>query len=201
MVGIMGGTFNPIHNGHIWLAQQAYERLGLEKVIFIPSGNSYMKQNVLDAQNRAAMVKLAISDFEHFELSMAEVERKGNTYTFETLEALKVQNPDVKYCLLIGADLLFQIESWYKPEKIFELSTIVCAVRDDYDIMSIRQKGAELSRLGADIVYLDIPKCDISSTEIRNRVGNDMPIDEIVPKKVADYILCKNLYKKNIKEL
>ena len=97
MVGIMGGTFNPIHNGHIWLAQQAYERLGLEKVIFIPSGNSYMKQNVLDAQNRAAMVKLAISDFEHFELSMTEVERKGNTYTFETLEELKVQNPDVKY--------------------------------------------------------------------------------------------------------
>ena len=97
--------------------------------------------------------------------------------------------------------MLFQIESWYKPEKIFELSTIVCTVRDDYDIMSIRQKGAELSKLGADIVYLDIPKCDISSTEIRNRVGNDMPIDELVPKKVADYILCKNLYKKNIKEL
>ena len=196
MIGIMGGTFNPIHNGHIWLAQQAYERLKLEKVIFMPSGKSYMKKNVLNTKNRVEMVELAIFGFPYFELSLIEVERGGNTYTYETLKALKKQNPNVKYCLLFGADSLFQIENWYNPEKIFELSTLVCTVRDDYDIISIRRKGDELSRLGADIIYLDIPKCDISSTDIRNRVKNKLPIDGLVPTQVADYIACNELYKK-----
>ena len=195
MIGIMGGTFNPIHNGHIWLAEQAYELLNLEKVIFIPSGKSYMKQNVLDARKRAAMVELAISDFPHFELSLLEVEREGNTYTYETLKELKIQNSDAEYGLLMGADTLFNIETWYKPEKIFELSTLVCTVRDDYDIISIRKKGDELSRLGASIIYLDVPQYDISSTDIRNMVRDNLSIDELVPKQVADYIACKKLYK------
>ena len=196
MIGIMGGTFNPIHNGHIRLAEQAYKLLGLEKVIFVPSGKSYMKQNVLEAKKRTAMVKLAISDFPYFELSLIEVERRGNTYTYETLEAFKAQNPNAKYCLLMGADALFSIETWRRPEKIFELSALVCTVRDDYDIMSIRKKGDELSGLGANIIYLDIPKYDISSTDIRNRVKNDLSINELVPKQVADYIVCMGLYKR-----
>ena len=87
-VGIMGGTFNPVHNGHLMLANNAYETLKLDKVLFIPSGNSYMKKNVLSAKERSEMVQLAIANFPHFEMSTLEMERKGATYTYETLWCL-----------------------------------------------------------------------------------------------------------------
>jgi nicotinate-nucleotide adenylyltransferase len=193
-VGIMGGTFNPIHNGHIILADEAYRRLRLEKVIFMPSGNSYMKNNVLDAQKRVAMVELAIREYPQFEMSLIEVNRKGNSYTCETLEELKRINPDADYYFIVGADSLFQIEKWYNPEKIFELSKIVCTVRDGYDMDAIKQKGGELARLGADIEYLDIPKIEISSTDIRARVKSGLPVSDMVPQAVADYIIQEHLY-------
>ena len=194
MVGIMGGTFNPIHNGHLILAQKAYEQLGLDKVLFMPSGNSYMKRNVLDSKERAHMVAIAISKHPAFELSLIEVQRSGNTYTFETLEILTASNPDTHYYFIMGADSLFQIESWNNPERIFALATLVCTVRDDYDMDAIKEKGKTLSNLGADIVFLDIPKIAISSTDIRKRVQHNMPISEYVPLEVAEYIKEEHLY-------
>lgn len=193
-VGIMGGTFNPIHNGHLAIAQKAYEAVDLDKVLFMPSGNSYMKKHVLEISKRLDMVKLAIQAFPHFELSLIEADRKGNTYTCETLEQLVMENPDIRYYFIMGADSLFQIETWWKPEQIFALSTLICAVRNDYDLASIQQKGLELSRLGADIIYLDIPKINISSTDIRARVKNNLSISEFVPKEVFEYIIQEHLY-------
>jgi nicotinate-nucleotide adenylyltransferase len=193
-IGIMGGTFDPIHNGHILLALEAYKRLELDKVLFIPSGKSYMKKNVLDAARRAAMVELAIKEYPQFELSLIEVNKKGNSYTCETLEDLKSMNTDTEFYFIVGADSLFQIENWYKPEKIFSLSKIVCTVRNEYDFDKIKQKGIELSRLGADIIYMDIPKIDISSTEIRAKVKKGLPVSELVPQAVADYIIQEHLY-------
>jgi nicotinate-nucleotide adenylyltransferase len=190
----MGGTFNPIHNGHIILACEAYKRLKLEKVLFMPSGNSYMKNNVLEAAKRVAMVSLAIKEYEQFEMSYIEVNKKGNSYTCETLTDLKAKNPDTKYYFIIGADSLFQIEKWYNPEIIFKLSTIVCTIREDYDMDAIKQKGDELSRLGADIVYLDIPKIEISSTDIRAKVKSGLSVTDMVPQAVADYITQEHLY-------
>ena len=111
-VGIMGGTFNPIHNGHLTLAQCAQKQIGLDKVLFMPSGISYMKKNVLDPQKRADMVHLAIKDNPDFELSLIEVQKSGNTYTCETLEILTSNNPDTQYYFIMGADSLFQIEQW-----------------------------------------------------------------------------------------
>lgn len=194
MVGIMGGTFNPIHNGHITLAQEAYEQLGLDKVIFMPSGNSYMKRKVLDSQKRAQMVAIAIRKYPAFELSLIEVQRPGNTYTSETLEILAACNPNTHYYFIIGADSLFQIESWKHPERIFALATLACTVRDDYDIDAIKAKGKELSKLGADIIFLDIPKIEISSTDIRERIQCGMPISGYVPLEVAEYIKEEHLY-------
>ena len=194
MIGIMGGTFNPIHNGHLILAQKAYEQLGLDKILFMPSGNSYMKENVLDAQKRAQMVALAIKNYPTFELSLIEVQRSGNTYTSETLEFLTANYPDTHYYFIIGADSLFQIESWKYPERIFALATLVCAVRDDYDMEAISEKGKALSELGANIVFLDIPKIEISSTAIRERVRHNMSITDYVPSEVAEYIKEEHLY-------
>lgn len=193
-VGIMGGTFNPIHNGHLILAQKAYEQFCLDKILFMPSGNSYMKKNVLDAQRRVHMVEIAIKDNPNFELSLIEVQRSGNTYTSETLEILKANNPDTHYFFIIGADSLFQIENWKYPKRIFNLATLICAVRDDYNMDTIKEKAKSLSKSGAEIVFLDIPKIEISSTNIRERVRYNMPISEYVPLEVAKYIQEEHLY-------
>lgn len=192
--GIMGGTFNPIHNGHLILADTAYRTLGLDKVLFVPSGNSYMKENVLETEKRVDMVRLAIAKYPQFELSLVEADRQGNSYTSETLERLTKANPDTRYFFIMGADSLFQIEKWFQPEKIFSLAKLVCTVRDNYDMDRIRQKGQQLSKLGADILYLDMPKIEISSTDIRAKVKRQLSISEDVPAEVADYIQREQLY-------
>lgn len=193
-VGIMGGTFNPIHNGHLLLAQKAQEQIGLDKVLFMPSGNSYMKRNVLEPQKRVDMVALAIKNNPYFELSLLEVQKSGNTYTCETLEDLAASNPDTQYYFIIGADSLFQIENWWHPERIFAKATLVCTVRDDYDFNAMKKKGNILAQLGAKIIYLNIPKISISSTDIRAKVKNNLSILEYVPQEVADYIKQEHLY-------
>lgn len=195
--GIMGGTFNPIHNGHLILAQKAQEQIGLDKVLFIPSGNSYMKKNVLEPQKRVDMVALAIQNHPSFELSLIEIQKPGNTYTCETLEVLTATDPDTRYYFIMGADSLFQIEEWRHPERIYEMAALVCAVRDDYNFDAIKEKGLMLSQSGADIIYLDIPKIVISSTGIRAKVKNNLPISEYVPREVADYIKQEHLYEED----
>lgn len=193
-IGIMGGTFNPIHNGHLLIAKRAYENIGLDKVLFMPSGNSYMKENVLETNHRVSMVSLAIESYPYFELSTFETDRSGNTYTYETLELLNKQNVDTQYYFIMGADSLYGIQQWRNPDIIFKLCTLVCTIRDSYDIEDIRRKGNELSKFGANIIYLDIPRIDISSTVIREHVNNKLSIDSFVPKKVAEYIMQEQLY-------
>lgn len=197
-IGIMGGTFNPIHNGHLMLAQAAYEMLTLDKVLFMPSGTSYLKRGVLDSSKRAEMVQRAIQGMPQFELSRMEVDRIGNTYTYETLSQLKGEQPQNNYFFIVGADSLCHMENWVHPEVIFALATIVCAVRDEINISDIKQKGMELQRnFGAVIQYMDIPKIPISSTQIRQAVKSHMPIDELVPQSVAFYIQQERLYEED----
>ena len=193
-IGIMGGTFNPIHNGHLILADTAFRKLALDKVLFIPSGNSYMKENVLETKKRVEMVRLAIEKYPQFALSLIEADRQGNSYTSETLERLTEENPNACYFLIMGADSLFQIETWFQPEKIFSLAKIVCTVRDNYDMDKIRKKGQQLRKLGADIIYLDMPKIELSSTDIRAKVKKQLSILEDVPAEVAAYIQREQLY-------
>ena len=196
-VGIMGGTFNPVHNGHIALAQSAYKTLALDKVLFMPSGKSYMKNCVLDARQRIAMIDRAISPYPYFELSTIEVERAGNTYTSETLQLLNQQNPQIHYYFIMGADSLFHIETWKDPEIIFSLSTLVCAVRDEYNHDDLEKNRIELVQKGADIVLLNMPEINISSSDIRKRVSQKLPISSLVPDDVAKYILREHLYEGN----
>lgn len=197
-VGIMGGTFNPIHNGHLLLAKAAYEALQLDKVLFMPSGKSYMKNRVLCSDKRVAMIRDAITPYPYFELSTIEVERAGNTYTYETLDTLKKQHPDTHYYFIMGADSLFHMETWKEPDTIFRLSTLVCAVRDEYDHSALEAKReALIERWNADIVLLDIPQIKISSSDIRNRVQNKLPISGLVPDSVAMYIQQEHLYEGN----
>ena len=163
----------------------------------MPSGKSYMKNRVLDARQRIAMIDRAISPYPYFELSTIEVERAGNTYTSETLRLLNQQNPQIHYYFIMGADSLFHIETWKDPEIIFSLSTLVCAVRDEYDHDDLEKKRIELGEKGADIVLLNMPEINISSSDIRKRVGQKLPISSLVPDDVAKYIRQEHLYEGN----
>lgn len=193
-VGIMGGTFNPIHYGHLRLAQEAQEQVLLDKILFMPSGRSYMKKNVLDTQKRVEMTALAIRQYPKFELSLIEAQKTGNTYTCDTLQYLTRKNSDTQYYFIIGADSLFQIEQWKSPEQIFQFAILICAIRDDYDFDTIRKKGEALAESGADIIYLNTPKWDISSTDIRAKVKSRISIRGLVPPEVALYIEQEHLY-------
>lgn len=193
-VGIMGGTFNPIHYGHLRLAQEAQEQVLLDKILFMPSGRSYMKKNVLDTQKRVEMTALAIKQYSKFELSLIEAQKTGNTYTCDTLQYLTRTNSDTQYYFIIGADSLFQIEQWKSPEQIFQFAILICAIRDDYDFDTIRKKGEALAESGADIIYLNTPKWDISSTDIRAKVKSRISIRGLVPPEVALYIEQEHLY-------
>ena len=196
-IGIMGGTFDPIHNGHILIAKHAYEIYHLDEVIFIPSGVSYLKSGVSDAMHRLEMTKLSIKEIPYFSYSTMEIERKGNTYTFETLEKLHKLHPDWDLYFILGADQLLHIDKWYQPQKIFQACTLICSVRDDSDIHVIQEKGKELEKMGAKILYLDIEPILISSTNLRQLIKNHQSIDSFVPKAVASYILQEHLYEEN----
>ena len=124
-IGILGGTFDPIHNGHLYIAKKAMEKYSLSKVLFIPTGVSYMKSGVSLAVHRYEMTRLAIRDFPEFEISDLEVFRGGNTYTFETIQELKKEYPDDKFYFIIGTDTLFMMEKWRNFEYLFENLTLI----------------------------------------------------------------------------
>lgn len=195
--GIIGGTFNPIHNGHLILARKAREQFALDEVLFMPCGRPYMKaaQQVETGQVRADMTALAIQDDPYFSLSTMELERHGNTYTYETLERLKNENPDTEYYFIIGADNLFQIAQWAMPERIFANCCILAAVRDDKTVADMKKQIHWLQQKYGAIIYLLQTDCmDISSSDIRRKVAEGKSIEKDVPASVRSYIVKKGLY-------
>lgn len=198
-VGIMGGTFNPIHIGHLLLAENARDNFDLDEILFIPSGCSYMKdeREVADKRMRLAMTELAIEDNPSFSISSLEVDREGNSYTYETLSILKKEEPDTEFFFLVGADSLFTMETWRKPDIIFHSCTILAAVREDKDPTDLEQKIAELKeKYGAVICQISLKEIDISSTDIRSRIRENRSIRYMVPDKVISYIKENQLYQK-----
>lgn len=197
-VGIMGGTFNPIHNGHLILAEHAREYCRLDEILFMPSGNSYMKdcEQILDGETRISMTALAIEDNPYFVLSAMEVERKGPTYTCETLAELKKLHPETEYYFIVGTDNLFSIETWWKPEEILACCTLIVAARGAKDESAILKKAADLKeKYNARIILLPERKFDISSTEIREKIKRGESVRYLLPDKVITYIEKNRLYK------
>lgn len=197
-VGIMGGTFNPIHNGHLMLAEEALRQVPLDEVLFMPSGNSYMKadQKVESGTIRADMTALAIQDKPSFKLSTVELEREGNTYTYQTLERLRKENPDTEYYFIMGADSLFQMTQWVSPERIFANCCILAAVRNDKSTADMEEQIRLLKQeYGADIRLLQISRMDISSSAVRRKVEEGESIEEDVPESVRIYIEKRGLYR------
>lgn len=194
-VGIMGGTFNPIHLGHLIVAENAYEIFDLNEVIFVPTGQSYMKENVLDAKTRITMTGISIEDNSHFALSTLEVERGGNSYSYETIRDLKASRPDTDFYFIVGADSIMNMDKWKYPEKIFGEVTVLVAVRAGYPKEALDAKIEEYkATYGAQIHMLPIATVDISSTKIRDRVREGKSIRYMVHYKVIEYINKNHIY-------
>lgn len=199
-VGILGGTFNPVHTAHLIIAETARENAGLDDILFVPSGCSYLKDisEILPAKDRINMTGLAIEDNPHFALSTIEIDRGGNSYTCDTLAELKKHYPDQEYYLIVGADNLFTMEEWKDAEMIFQNAKILAAVRGDRKRIDMEEKMAQLKeKYGADILLLDVQHVDISSSMIRKKVAEGRSIRYIVPDKVREYILKNHLYEIN----
>lgn len=197
-IGIMGGTFNPIHLGHLMLAENAHDFCKLDEVWFIPSADPPHKadQKVLAYYHRSRMTELAIEGIPYFVKSDFEAQRHGRSYTAETLRLLHETYPDVEFYFIMGADSLFQIETWYAPEKVMAQAVLLVAVRDHHSLEEMRKQIAHLTeKYHACIELMRMPGIDLSSNFIRQRTANHETIRFFVTEQVRDYIIKNNLYK------
>jgi len=194
-IGIMGGTFNPIHNGHLLLAKNTCTKFNLDQILVMPSGCPPHKQgqDILAIHHRCQMVKLAVENEPNLIFSDIEIKRKGYSYTADTLTDIKdIYN---KIYFIIGEDSLFNIQTWYHPEITMQLATLVVAKRDDH----LDGKFYDQIKYLEDTYHVGIEvlsnfDCPISSSQIRSNVFNGISIKEMVPKSVEDYISNNKLY-------
>lgn len=200
-IGILGGTFDPIHLGHLIIAEQARDQYQLDRVLLIPSGHSYFKDHrskkVQPAQVRLEMTKIAAGSYKPFEVSDIEVNRPGNTYSFETLEELKAQNPESELFFIVGADTICSMRTWREPKRIFDVCTVLAAMREDQvDPEEFQKQTQALERdFGARIFPVSIPNIGISSTQIREKAASGKSVHYLVPDALESYIIETGIYK------
>lgn len=197
-IGIMGGTFNPIHIGHLMIAQRALEEYHLDQVIFLPNGNPPHKADadVLDASHRAAMVRLAIQGHEGFSFSDMEIKKSTLSYTSETLETFRQMDPEASYYFILGADSLDYLGEWHEPQEIFDRAVILSAPRGEYTIPRMEEKVQELKKCyTAEIGLMHLPNVEISSSWIRQTVKEGYSVKYYVPDAVEAYIKAHSLYR------
>jgi nicotinate-nucleotide adenylyltransferase len=186
-IGILGGTFNPIHLGHLILAQEVMEKLNLEKIIFVPAYLPPHKDNsdIAPALDRFKMVKLAIKGNKRFSVSDIEIKRKGRSYTIDTVKEFKKLYPNDELYFIIGSDLLNYLDSWKDLDEILKLINFVVATRPGYP----------LEKIPAHIFRIDIRAIDISGFEIRQAIKNKKSFRYLVPEPVYRYINKRGLYR------
>lgn len=197
-VGILGGTFDPIHLGHLAVAEGALHLLGLDRVVFLPNRQPPHKAGrpVTPAEHRAAMVRLAIAGNEHFAFSDVELNREGPSYTLHTVRALQEQRPDWRLAFLVGMDSLLELQTWYEYRTLLTLIELVVVSRPGYgDRERIDQVLSELGpELSARVRLLETPGVAVSATELRGLAGRGYPLRYLVPDAVAAYVREHRLY-------
>lgn len=196
-IGILGGTLNPIHLGHLIIAQTAKDELKLDKIYFMPSGCPPHKDVdlIADKEHRSNMVKLAVEDNSYFEFSDFELKRSGTIYTADTLRMLNEQYPEDNFYFIMGTDSFFDIEDWKSPEEIFKLCTIAVAGRNNVTDNIENTIEYYKNKYKGNIVFINSPLINISSSYIRNSVKNNISIKYLVSNNVEQYIIENNLYK------
>ena len=194
-LGVLGGTFDPVHLGHLVLAERAREQLELDKVLWLPAGDPWRKteRRVTAAKHRIEMVRRAIDGVGEFELSTLEIEREGPTYTVETLAALKERYPEGDLFFLLGQDALADVPNWHDPERLIALATMAVAARGEE-----RRSAAALDRLvpglSGRVTWIEMPHLEISATELRRRAAAGQSLRYVTPDAVARYIKEQRLY-------
>lgn len=198
-IGIMGGTFDPPHFGHLYAAKAAYEAARLDHILFIPNGTPAYKTSegsVTDKEHRCGMLQRLIEGEAWCELSRMECEREGNTYTADTLLELTREHPDVRYELIAGSDSLKAMAHWYHPEVIFRLAGVIVLLRDQDTAETLAETVKRYeAEYGARIRLLPFEKQEISSTQIRERIKNGKRLTGLVPEGVEQYITEHGLYR------
>lgn len=196
-IGLMGGTFNPIHLGHLIMCEYIRDSFPLDKIIFIPSGNPPHKdsEDIISTDHRVNMVELAVKSNPFFEISLCEINRKGKSYTVDTIEEFRKLYPNEELFFIIGGDTLYNLTSWMKPERLFKITNFILIGRKGLDEEKNLAKIEELrDKYDANILYMDGPIIEISSTDIRNNIRKKRSIKYLVPEEVDLYIIDNKLY-------
>jgi len=187
-VGVMGGTFDPIHHGHLVAASEVAQSFELDEVIFVPTGESWQKGPVSPSEHRYLMTVVATASNPQFTTSRVDIDRGGPTYTIDTLRDIHAERPDAELFFITGADAIAQILSWHNVSELWELAHFV----------AVSRPGHELSVSGlptADVSLLEVPALAISSTDCRSRVSRGFPVWYLVPDGVVQYISKHHLYR------
>lgn len=197
-IGIMGGTFDPIHVGHLAVAEEAREALVLDRVLFVPAGQPPHKLpgSVSPVRDRVAMVELAIEDNPAFELSTLEIEREGPSFTVDTVEALAGTHPGMTLHLILSAETFAELPSWHEPERLFEAARMAVVPREGYPAPDPAWLGRAFPGREDRVDYLGGPRIGLSSTALRARVAAGRSIRYLVPPAVEAYIADHNLYRR-----
>ena len=196
-IGLLGGSFDPIHYGHIRIAENAYQEFGLDEVWFIPAGHSPNKaeENMTPASIREHMVSIAIENYPYFRVSDIELRSAETSYTYRTMEKLHQQYPDSRFYFIMGADSLDYFEHWKHPEIICKYAVILAAVRDSMNVAQIQSKISQIKELfPAAIFPLHYKKIPVSSTQLRGMANRHVLNSSCLPQAVIDYINQNHLY-------
>lgn len=196
-LGIMGGTFDPIHMGHLAVAEQARDVLGLDAVVFMPAGRQPYKidQDQLAAEKRLEMCRLALSDNENFDVSPLEVEREGITYTIDTLKTVRAHYPsNVKLYFIAGADSIATLADWKDARELSGLASFVGINRPGTKLIGDKAIKKSLQEAGFTVEFIHAPSLDISSTDLRRRIAQGGSIRYFIPEPVRLVIEAENLY-------
>lgn len=202
-VGLFGGSFNPIHNGHLHLAESVKSACELDYVLLMPTGIAPHKSSAayVDAKHRYAMCKLAASKYDWLAVSDYEICKNGKSYTVETLTHLKAQYPDVEWTLMIGSDMLLTFDRWFRWMDILEMAAVCAVSRQQGDAAQLRQKAEELQRQmrergkSAEICVLSVAALPVSSTQIREKMQKNENCSCLLPENVVQYMNVNGLYR------
>jgi nicotinate-nucleotide adenylyltransferase len=196
-IGVMGGTFDPIHNGHLVVAEEVRSRLDLTVILFVPAGQPWLNKTspISAAEHRVEMVRLAIADKPHLELSTMEIERPGATYTVDTMAELQAQlGAENDLFFILGWGSLAELPQWKEPSRLITLCHLAVVPRPGYPRPDLKALEALIPGLSQRVILLEKPEIDISASEIRDRVARGLSISHLVPKPVNRYIKQQKLY-------